>query len=580
MQNQLAASVITTFGNAHWEQYAKQMLTSFVQYWPSQIPILCVLDDDKLLPEVQKLLRPQDAVMVHSDPDRAKFLERNKGRDDPNDYRKQASRFCHKVFALKGAADFWKAAQGDKARYVIWMDADVLTTRPVTVEEVAACLPKQGDAVSYLGRKDWPHSECGWLAFDLENKGAGLVDEWLEFYKTDKIFELEQWHDSWAFDQVSKNGSVYPTTNLTADKPGMEIWPQSPMAPWSRHYKGPIAKQTLAGATDASQIQAVPGAQVGGMQLKVQTKNSIPNEDICRNVLENQSQITQWIKTCKPNDEEIVVVSGGPMMIPEKLEEEIKAGRKIIAVKHALEPLKEAGIKPWACILLDPREHVYKFVEKPDKDIIWFVCSQVTPKAVKALLDAGCNVWGYHAAVGAGEHIYTEKQPEAVISGGSATATRGLFMLDKLGFRNFRLYGYDLCIPDKPNLSEKDNIGQPQHFEIMLEANEPFFKQKRGFWTKGELIAQYQEFFQIMQMNHWKIKAFGHGIVPFITEAREVSDLRATRKIDKIKAKIKKAPDYGKLLGCKTKTPSWASLPTMLRKIRRKPSKASSFLVT
>lgn len=553
---QLAASVITSFGNAHWKQYAEQMLTSFVRFWPAQIPILCVLDDETLMPEVQKLLRPQDAVMVHSDPERAKFLERNKDKDHVTDYRKQACRFCHKVFALKGAADFWKSIPGpENARYVIWWDADVLTTRPVTLEEVSRCLPKDGDAVSYLGRKDWGHSECGWLAFDLNNRGDEVIKLWHENYIGDHIFNGDEWHDSWAFDSIigartPDNPLLTPfkTTNLTADKPGMEIWPQSPMAAWSRHYKGPIAKQELI----QGHIPDVPGAQVGGMNLKIQTKNSIPDEQIQKNILENQAQIKQWITLCKPLEEELVIVSAGPMLVPEMLEEEIAAGRRIVAVKHALEPLRNAGIKPWACILLDPRDHVYKFVENPDKDILWLVCSQVTPKAVKSLLDAGCNVWGYHAAVGANEHVYTEKQKEAIISGGSATATRGLFLLDRLGFRNFRLYGYDLCFPDKPNLQEKDEIGQPKYFEIMLDANAPHYQLKRGFWSKGELLAQYQEFCQIIQMNQWKIKAFGHGIVPFMVEAKQVSDLRGERKKAKMTDKLNSSPSCDELFGCKT----------------------------
>lgn len=575
------ASVITSFGNAHFDIYAKQMLTNFVQHWPAQIPILVFLDDDKLVEQVTKLIRPQDAVCVFNNKDRVDFLERNKGKDSPDDYRKQASRFCHKVFALKDAADYWKASTDPlKARYLIWLDADVLITRPVSLAEISMCLPKEGDAVAYLGRKDWPHSECGWLAFDLQQQGDKVIDGWLSAYQTNLVYSLEQWHDSWVFDDFFKVNSSYKRTNLTADKPGMEIWPQSPMAAWSRHYKGPIAKQELGGLKPVQSQQ--PGMKSQHGNLVIQTKNSLPNETLQRNILENQGQITQWVKLCKPTDEELVVVSAGPMLVAEQLHEEIAAGRRIVAVKHALKPLKEAGIKPWACILLDPRDHVYNFVDNPDRDVIWFVSSQVTPKAVKKLLDNGCNVWGYHAAVGAEEHVYTEKQRDSIISGGSATATRGLFMLDKLGFRNFRLYGYDLCFPDKPNLDLKDEYGQPKHFEVMLDANTPFYKARRGFWSDGQLLAQYQEFAQIIQMNHWKIKAFGHGIVPFLIEAKEVSDLRKEREKDKMKVEIKtnlaNATTYQRLLGCKTTTPLWASLRKMLPKTLRKAKKESSFL--
>lgn len=537
----IAAAVVTTFPNDMWKVYAEQALKSFAAYWPAEIPILVHLDSDHIEIDVNKILRPQDGLVIGWSKEHAEFVERNKDKDDKTNYRKQAVRFCHKVFALKFACETALAAKKegkvDAPRYLIWLDADVLTTRKVTLEEIEKCLPKEGDAVSYLGRKDWPHSECGWLAFDLDNGGGIIIDSMVGMYDGDEIFKFEEWHDSWIFDVVSKTDKK---TNLTPDAVGMEVWPQSPMAAWSKHYKGPIAKQELAG---------IPAPQNTMRPISVQTRNSIPDEDIQRNILQNQAQITNWVRTCKKNNEELVVVSAGPMLIAEDLREEVKAGRRIVAVKHALSPLKEAGIKPWACILLDPRDHLCKFVEDADPEIIWFVASQVDPAVVKKLLDRGCRVWGYHASVGANEAQFTEKQPDAIVHGGSATATRGLFVLEKLGFHRFRLYGYDFCIPDKPNLDEKDAYGQPAYFEVSLDAKMPNYQFKRAFWSKGELLAQYNEFKDTILTKDWEVLAFGHGIAPFIADAKRVSDLRTADK----KAKLpKQRPVTYKELLCKT----------------------------
>lgn len=561
----LSAAVATTFPDNSWEIYSKRMLESFVANWPHEVPILVQTDTPALAAEINKIIRPHDGLKSGWEPDHKAFVERNKGKDDPDNYRKQAVRFCHKVFALKYALESVRKAKKDNAldvpRHLIWLDADVLTTRKVTPEDIEKCLPKEGDAVSYMGRKDWEHSECGWLAFDLENGGDKVIDNMVSVYTSDEVMKLQQWHDSWVFDQVRSHINC---TNLTPNATGMEVWPQSPMAAWSRHYKGPIAKQEL-----------MPNVKKDKMQpLKVQTVNSIPNEAICRNILENQTQIKNWIQPCKITDEEIVVVSAGPMLVAEDLLEEVEAGRKIVAVKHALQPLKEAGIKPWGCILLDPRDHVYDFVDNPDKDIIWFVASQVTPKAVKRLLDTGCNVWGYHASVGAAESVYTEKQPNSIVDGGSATATRGLFVLEKLGFHRFRLYGYDLCLVKKPDLNEKDERGQPKYFEIEVNYNLPFYKNGRWFWSKGELLAQADEFRQILEMNKWEIKAFGNGIAPFLSNVRKVNDLRKAAKIGKVKVK---PVHYEDLLKCRNRTLLSILSPKTLLSTLRNRMKASSF---
>lgn len=570
-KKELAVSVVTSFPNDMWNVYAKKMLESYVAYWPEHIALLVFLDDDKLKDEVKKILRPQDAVALGHAPEHVDFIKRNLSKEHANDYRKQAVRFCHKVFFLKRASDYWKQNSGEGcARYLVWLDADVLTTRKVLHNEIHACLPREGDAVAYLGRKDWPHSECGWMAFDLHHGGHEIIENIVAMYESDAVFLMEQWHDSWVFDRNVIDLKV-KATNLTEGKPGIEIWPHSPMAAWSRHYKGPVAKQELVGDG-----QELPIGRQKNSNIRIQTKNSIPDEVIQKQIEENQAQITQWIGTCRETDEPLIVVSAGPDLVPEDLFKEIDAGYKIVAVKHAIEPLKQAGITPWACILLDPRPHLMKFVENPDKNVIWFVASQVYPPVVKKLLDSGCVVWGYHAAVGAGEHVLTSKQADSVVSGGSATATRGLFMLDKLGFRDFRLYGYDLCLMDKPDLKEKDELGQPKYFEMSVQAGGPYYQAKKAFWTKPEFIAQFEEIQNIMEtQRNWKIKAYGGGLIPFVFRAKEVSDLRQRGKIATMARG--KPLFYEEMLGWPNKNKLSVVLHRLLQQIRRKLKKANSF---
>lgn len=554
-------TVITTFPDAAWDIYAEKMLKSMASYWTDN-PILVQLDTNKYHSAASQILRPNDAVASGMEGEHKKFVERNSDKDDPTNYRKQAVRFCHKIFAIKRALSCVRAAKKDgeeTPRYLIWIDADVLITRKVTDEDVAKCLPKDGDAVSYLGRKDWDHSECGWMAFDLDNGGDFLIELMVNEYITDAIFDKNQWHDSWLFDLIRKdmeaNGNKF--TNLTEDKAGMDIWPKSPMADWSDHYKGPIAKGDLSNQ-----------GKMKKQNLVIQTKNSLPDEKLKSNIEINQTKIKNWITTCKKTDEQIIVVSAGPMLVPEDLYVEIAQNKKIVAVKHALEPLKNAGIKPWACILLDPRDHVNAFVQEPDKDILYFVASQVDPVVVDTLLDAGCTIWGYHAAVGAGEGDLTNKQSDSIVSGGSATATRGLYVLNKLGFHKFKLYGYDLCLPNKPEMNDKDEFGQPKYFEAPIQSHHEFYKETRTFWSKAELLAQAQEMIGIIQNNGWDFDAVGSGIVPFMVNGKKINNLRLGIK----KPKMSKQTSYEDLIGCRKTILLilWDKLLHKILRIRRK----------
>jgi len=305
------------------------------------------------------------------------------------------------------------------------------------------------------------------------------------------------------------------------------------MASWSVHYKGAAAKQQL--FKQPKQQLAQPPA---GQNFVIQTKNAIPHEQICKHITENQALIKNWLVECKPTKDSIVIASAGPLLIAEDLRAEIKAGHKIVAVKHALQPLKKAGIKPWACILLDPRPHVADFVKEADPDVLWFVATQVNPEVTKILLAAGCEVWGYHASVGAGEHELSMKQPSSIVHGGSATATRGLYLLAHLGFRNFRLYGYELAYPDKPDLNAKDDIGQPKFMEFSLGVKNDFINYKRQFYSEPQLIAQFEELNQIIHSDKYKIEAFGEGMVPFLVKMKKLGDLRQAELKSKVVGKI------------------------------------------
>lgn len=515
-------TVISTFPNAMWDVYAQKFVQSFVANWPQEVSLLLQLDDTELTAPLSLILRPQDCVAVGQTKEHAEFVSRNKTKDSKENYRHQPTRFCHKVYALHNAYTNMKG----KTRYLVWVDADVCTNKQITMEDIKACLPAEGDAVSYMGRKDWAHSECGWMAFDLENKGGELIQSIVDKYNDDSVLKMEQQHDSWVFDRVVAD---FKATNLTKEATGMDVWPQSPMGKWSTHFKGPEAKARLLGKPAAMPQQVQPNK---GSNVIIQTRNAIPAEQICAHIAKNQALIENWIRPCQKHDEEVVIVSAGPLLIGEDVRKE--KGKKIVAVKHALGPLKRAGIKPWASILLDPRPHVADFVKDADPDVIWFVASQVNPQVTINLLQRGCKIFGYHASVAAGEEELTKKQEHAIISGGSATSTRGMYVLEHLGFKNMTLYGYDLCYPDKPDLNAKDDLGQPKYFEMSIGMNDPMFPIKKLFWSEPQLIAQFEEINEIIKTSKFNLTAYGDGIVPFMIKAKNTSDLRRKELRDKI----------------------------------------------
>lgn len=306
--------IVTTFPNAAWDVYAKQMLASFRQNW--DLPILVVLDDETLIPELKTVLgHPEDVAAVIGNPDYKAFFERNAGKDDPKDYRKQYTRFAHKVFAMEYAAGFY----GEKIDYLVWIDADVITKAHVKEEYFKKWVPKKSQIASYLGRKDWSASETGVLIFKAGDATNEFLRNWKKMYVTDQVLFFPEWTDAYAFDVLRKEfndaNKKELFRNLTDGVPGRDVFEHSPLATHMEHFKGNRKQQLPVYTKQTTQhSNAMHGGQFDVKNMNIQTKNCVQDDTIQKNVMANLRLMDRWVDELKENDEEIVICSAGPSL--------------------------------------------------------------------------------------------------------------------------------------------------------------------------------------------------------------------------------------------------------------------------
>lgn len=152
----------------------------------------------------------------------------------------------------------------------------------------------------------------------------------------------------------------------------------------------------------------------------------------------------------------------------------------------------ERGEIPWGCLLLDPRAHVKDFISEPHPDVRYFAASMCHPTTWNVLLDKAKKLYGYNAAVKAGEIGHVHKtigfRRAVFFGGGSSSATRGIGVCHGLGFRKFALAGWDQCWwdLDKIDMQEKDALGRPRYVEVDMFG--------RKFVTQPILLAAAQDF--------------------------------------------------------------------------------------
>ena len=112
-------------------------------------------------------------------------------------YRYDAIKFCHKVYALT------HCALSNPSEKLYWIDADTIFFKPITNAFLNQILPK-GYYTSYLGRRD-KHSETGFMGFDLQhNSNIEFMEFWKNIYDQDMIFDLPEWHDCFVYDELRK----------------------------------------------------------------------------------------------------------------------------------------------------------------------------------------------------------------------------------------------------------------------------------------------------------------------------------------------------------------------------------------
>jgi hypothetical protein len=244
---------VTAFNKEHFDVYAKKMLQSVVDNWSQDDFKLIVYYDgygcqpyDKPdAPEADFIeYRNLDLMKAHND-----FIERNKDKNGrfaeaPYNYRMDAIRFCHKVYAYTDLA--YELIDQEYKGWMVWLDADTITTKKFTAEDAAKILPDEADVV-HLGRIDIDYSETGFVGWNMgmHNAASMLVDI-RGAYDTDEIFGYREWTDSFIFERLLNIYKAHGTHthNLSEGVRGLAVFENSVLKDYFIHNKGNLKFDT------------------------------------------------------------------------------------------------------------------------------------------------------------------------------------------------------------------------------------------------------------------------------------------------------------------------------------------------
>lgn len=495
--------LVTSFNKDGFEKYGRRMLDSVAKHWSSDIDIRIWYHDFDLLAE--NGLPEADHITYHNLNDVSELiLFRNRLKDfEPPNWRMDVVKFCHKVFAITETCRSLVSDPEDQTPYsLLWLDGDTVTTDRVEPAWLDSILDLSHD-VTLLERPVADYAETSFMRFALwpdREAAFNVLEDVRAAYDSLEVRGYREWHDGFVFQRIinlHQNHGLL-VQNLSPEAKTLDAFHTSPLADKMEHFKG--AKKDKKAATNAP--KEIP--------IMVQPKDSMPDDYIKNNIVENVKLIDRWVERCRVHRGTGVVVSAGPSVDYDLLRQEYYDGKQvskshILCVKHALPHMHKAGIVPWGCIVLDPRpidgESTHGIRRKDlfenfDKRTYFFVASMTDPSVTRYLIERGANIIGFHAYSNAIQRVAQEEDfpldPDTVyITGGTCAATRAVGLLHTLGFRRATMLGLDGSFPEPPDEEKNDKImshdGKEREKYLSVKIND------RQFWTTGELLAMAQD---------------------------------------------------------------------------------------
>ena len=185
----------------------------------------------------------------------------------------------------------------------------------------------------------------------------------------------------------------------------------------------------------------------------------------------------------------------------------------VIAINSAIPYLIERGIVPKWAMLWDAHPLVAKFVV-PHPDITYLIASRCHPEVFALLED--CNVVVWHAA---GDHDMADwvrdMAPEpypAMVNGGTAGITRGIYLANCLGYRDMHIFGADSSYSMDGRTHIRGSVVPEKDTMVAIGTQPPLFFRTTPEWCQQ--VNEYKAIYALFTYKgHTNLTCHGQGML-------------------------------------------------------------------
>lgn len=233
----MSLTICTGWGPAGFAAYGENFIHTFSEYVAGDVRLLAYVEDTAIDAAPAELIHLRDVPGV------LEFIARHKadptktGRKELPGWTKaeRAARYSMRYDAVKFCRQGFIPAHAASicgTEFLAWFDGDVFWKAPVSAAQITSLLPRNRH-IAHLGRPNW--SEIGFQLYRLPDALPHL-QAFRDYYASDDVFELSEWHSAWVFDRAREKSRV-ASHSLTHGKGG-HVWPTTPLGRFCVHLKG------------------------------------------------------------------------------------------------------------------------------------------------------------------------------------------------------------------------------------------------------------------------------------------------------------------------------------------------------
>lgn len=223
------------------------------------------------------------------------------------------------------------------------------------------------------------------------------------------------------------------------------------------------------------------------------------------NVKANQIASVGGINLQAEHGRSLCIVGGGPSLASSLFDLQMARvqGDEIWALNGAHDWLIERGIIPDAMVLLDSRAASLQFIQNPHPSVRYYIATQCDPNAFDILSGFDVRKWtAWSWGI----------EDNVVVGGGATVGLKSICLAYVLGFRKFKLFGYDSSYRDGENHAWRQPLNDGEALTEVIVKGQRFTAAK---WMVRQ-VREFQDQSREMMSRNCEFEVFGDGLLQHV----------------------------------------------------------------